>query len=79
MDTLQGKMLLMSLLTKKMPKGDKKGGGFDMSSLGGMMDMLKGFTLLRLTGMMGTMNVTFTKEELLDINARLNKIKAPKK
>ena len=79
METLQGKMLLMSMLAKKMPKGDKKGGGFDISSLGGMMDMLKGFTLLRLTGMMGTMNVTFTKEELLDINARLNKIKAPKK
>ncbi|MDD5864567.1 MAG: glycoside hydrolase family 2 TIM barrel-domain containing protein [Firmicutes bacterium] len=79
MGTLQGKMLLMSLMTKKMPKGGKKGGGFDMSSLGGMMDMLSGFTLLRLTGMMGTMNVTFTKEELLDINAKLNKIKAPKK
>ena len=30
-------------------------------------------------GMMGTVNVKFTKEELLDINAKLNKIKAPKK
>ena len=79
MATLQGKMLLMSLLAKKMPKGGKKSGGFDVSSLGGMMEMLSGFTLLRLTGMMGTMNVAFTKEELLDINAKLNKIKAPKK
>ena len=79
MATLQGKMLLMSLLAKKMPKGGNGGPGMDLSNLGSMMDMLNGFTLLRLTGMMGTMNVHFTKEELLDINAKLNKIKAPKK
>ena len=83
MATTQGKLYLMSLLTKLAPKmgGDGKGGGpgFDMSSLGGMMEMLSGFTLLRLTGMLGTVNIRFTKEELLDINARLNKIKAPKK
>ena len=44
-----------------------------------MMDMLGSFTLLRLTGMLGTINIKFTKEELLDMNAKLNKIKAPKK
>ncbi|MBQ8835291.1 MAG: glycoside hydrolase family 2 protein [Oscillospiraceae bacterium] len=82
MATAQGKLFLMSLLGKLAPKmgGDGKGGaGFDMSSLGGMMEMLSSFTLLRLTGMMGTVNVKFTKEELLEINAKLNKIKAPKK
>ena len=79
MATLQGKMLLMSLIARKMPKGGKKSGGFDMGSLGGMMEMMNGFTLLRLTSMMGVMNVEFIKEELLDINAKLNKIKAPKK
>jgi len=81
MGTLQGKMLVMGLFGKVMSQmgGDKKGGGFDMSAMGGMMDMLGGFTFLRLAGMLGSMNVNFTKEELLDINAKLNKIKAPKK
>ena len=54
-------------------------GGMDASAMGGMMDMLGGFTFIRLAGMIGTMGVNFTKEELLDINAKLNKIKAPKK
>ena len=78
MATLQGKMLLMSLLAKKMPKGGA-GGMAGALNLESMMDMLSGFTLIRLTSMMGTMNVHFTKEELLDINAKLNKINAPKK
>ena len=79
--TLKGKMLVMGLFTKMMSKtdGDKKAAGFDISAMGGMMDMLGGFTFIRLAGMMGTMNINFTKEELLDINAKLNKIKAPKK
>ena len=81
MGTLQGKLLVMGLFGKMMSQmggGDKKG-GMDMSSMSGMMDMLGGFTFIRLAGMLGTMNVNFTKEELLDINAKLNKIKAPKK
>ena len=83
MATTQGKLYLMSMLTKLAPKmggdGKKGGSGFDKSSLGGMMEMLSSFTLLRLTGMLGTVNIKFTKEELLEINARLNKIKAPRK
>ncbi|MBQ3542518.1 MAG: glycoside hydrolase family 2 protein [Oscillospiraceae bacterium] len=81
MGTLKGKMLVMGLFTKMMSQtgGEKKAAGFDISAMGGMMDMLGGFTFIRLAGMMGTMNINFTKEELLDINAKLNKIKAPKK
>ena len=82
MATLQGKMLVMGLFAKyasKLGGGDKKGVGIDMGAMGGMMDMLGGFTFIRLAGMMGTMNINFTKEELLDINAKLNKIKKPKK
>ena len=81
MATLQGKMLVMGLFAKLMPKiagGDKKGGA-DLGNMSGMMDMLGGFTFIRLAGMMGTMNINFTKEQLLDINAKLNKIKKPKK
>ena len=43
----------------------------------GVMNMISAFTVLRFTGMLGMRNVTFTKEELLKMNAQLNKI--PKK
>jgi len=75
MATLKGKMLIFSTFASHMPKGNGAGGGFDMSAMGGMMDMLGSFTLLRLMGMMGTMNINFTKEDMLDLNAKLNKIK----
>ena len=51
-------------------------GGFEMS--GPMMDMMGGFTVLRLSGMIGTMGINLTKEDLLNLNAQLNKIKKPK-
>ena len=84
MATLKGKMLVMGMFAKMMAKkdGEKKDGAFDVSGMGdmsSMMDMLGGFTFLRLSGMLGMVGVELTKEELLDINAKLNKIKAPKK
>ena len=42
-----------------------------------MMAMLCGFTPLRLSGMLGMLGATFTREELLAINEKLNKIKRP--
>ena len=75
--TMQGKMLFMGLFAKLMPKkGDKVAGGFEMNDA--MMSMLGGFTVLRLSGMIGTMGINLTKEQLLDMNAKLNKIKKPK-
>ena len=44
----------------------------------GVMNMISGFTVLRFTGMLGMRNVTLTKEELLKMNAQLNKIKKPR-
>ena len=82
MGTLQGKLLVVGIFGKMMSQAKALGGnagGMDASAMGGMMDMLGGFTFIRLAGMIGTMGVNFTKEELLDINAKLNKIKAPKK
>ena len=81
MATLQGKILLGGLLMKFMPK-NKKGNmeamGFEMNE--SMMSMLGGFTILRLLGMAGGMlGIEVSKEELLNLNAKLNKIKAPKK
>ena len=80
MATFKGKLLFASIgkkLMKQMKGGDKKAAGFEMSPE--MMQMMGGFTLLRLTSMLGMMNVSFTKEELLKINKKLNKIKKPKK
>ena len=78
MATLQGKMLFMGMMAKMMPKkGEKVMGGFEMT--GPMMDMMGGFTVLRLSGMIGTMGVNLTKEDLLGLNAKLNKIKKPSK
>ena len=78
MATLRGKMLLGGLFLKL--KGAMQSGGeaagFELSE--GMMQMMGGFTLLRMTSLVSMMNVTFTKEELLDLNEKLNKIKAPK-
>ncbi len=42
------------------------------------MNMISGFTVLRFTGMLGMRNISFTKEELLKMNAKLNKIGKPK-
>ncbi len=87
--TLGGKLWLLSLgLTikkkmnggKKEKKDEKKSGGFDidLKGMGGMMDMLGGFTVLRLSSMIGMANISFTKEELLAMNKKLNKIKKKK-
>ena len=85
--TLRGKLWFAGLfltLAKKMsgnqPKSDgkkkKKSKNPEMNS--GVMNMIGGFTVLRFTGMLGMRNVTFTKEELLKMNAQLNRIKKPR-
>ncbi len=91
MQSMRGKLWFASMglkLKKKMnagksEKGEKKSGGFEVDlkggAMGGMMQMLGGFSVLRLTSMMGMMNISFTKEELLDINKQLNRIRKPKK
>ena len=79
--TLQGKMLFMSLAGKLMGGKGKDGKmeamGFEIGP--DMMSMMGGFTVLRLFTLMGGMaDIKFTKEQLLDLNAKLNKIKKPK-
>ena len=64
---------------KKDSKNGKKSGGFDIDfKSGGIMEMMGGFTVLRLTTMVAMANISFTKEELLKMNRQLNKIKKPK-
>ena len=40
-----------------------------------MMRMMGGFTLIRLCSMLGTANIKVTKEQLLALNAALNRIR----
>ena len=79
--TVRGKLLFASLMGKMLKGKDGKEAkpmGFEMTPE--MMAMMGGFTVLRLITMAGgMMDAKFTKEQLLDLNAQLVKIKAPKK
>ncbi len=82
--TLRGKLIILKVLLKVMKgmkgkgkKGGKKGGGMKLSPE--MKQMMMSFTLLRMTGLMSMVDVVFTKEELLKINKKLNKIKIKSK
>ncbi len=78
LQTPQGGQLFMETFAKLMPEKDgPKQSGFEMNDA--MIQMLGGFTVLRLSGMIGTMGIHLTKEDLLTMNAKLNKIKKPKK
>ena len=78
--TFRGKLIFMKLMSKMLggKKGEpKKAAGFEVSS--DMMAMMNGFTVLRLLTMAGgMMNAEFTKEDLLKLNKKLNRIKQPK-
>ena len=78
----QGKLLLLSMLKRFMPKGKKgekpQAAGFELNA--GIMEMVGSFTLLRLLNMAsGMLNMGLTKEDLLEINRKLNKIRKPNK
>ncbi len=74
----EGRQLFMGLMANAMKNhGDKSMMG-DMGAemlSGPMMQMMGGFTVLRLLNLMGAANLHFTKEELLQLNAALNRIK----
>ena len=71
--SLEGQLIFEELIdgTK-----DKKMAGFEISE--SLLQMLGGFTMLRLISLMGgMMNLKVTKTQLLELNARLNQV--PKK
>ena len=70
-----GKAALAGLFSKMSDGGGFA--GFELSGSKGMMNMLGGFTVIRLTGMMGAMGVRPTREELLDLNEKLNRVPKP--
>ena len=80
--TFRGKLLFAKLMGKMLggkKKGEKaKPMGFEMTPE--LMSMMGGFTVLRLLTMAGgMMDAKFTKEDLLALNKKLSRIRAPKK
>lgn len=86
LSTLRGKLAALKIILKlksAMGSSDKKGSKKDSGmSLAGfkinktMIEMGKGFTIKRVFMMLGG---KFTKEQILEVNAILNKVKKPSK
>jgi len=66
-------MQMMGSMSGGMMGGDRTPAEM-MAQADGMMQMLGSFTVLRMTSLMGAAGVKMTKEQLLDLNAELNKI-----
>ena len=84
MMSLRGKMVLamfMLKLVKQMKKNGKSEGKGGETEVAGfkltpeLLKMVGSFTILRMSGMIGMVNVTLTADDLLKLNAQLNKIK----
>ncbi len=69
----QGAMLIGGLMQQMQKNAGGMAAGFEVNE--GMMQMMNGFTVIRLANLMGTAGITFTKEQLLGLNAQLNQIK----
>ena len=69
----QGALLIGGLMQQMQKNAGGMAAGFEMNE--GMLQMMNGFTVIRLANLMGTAGITFTKEQLLGLNAQLNQIK----
>ncbi len=74
MEAEEGREFFTQMM-KKASEGQENANAFQMSPE--MMAMLGSFTVLRLTSLMGAAHMSLTKEQLLDLNAKLNTIKKP--
>jgi len=84
MKSVRGKLVLagfMLKLAKQMKKGGKSEEKTGKTEVAGfkitpeLMQMVGSFTILRLSGMVGMANITLTADDLLKLNAQLNKIR----
>ena len=86
MGTFRGKLFVASMTSsimkqmKKNKSSDGEGGhGFNIDfKSDGIMAMVGSFTILRISSMGGMVGIEFTKEQLLDMNKKLNRIPLPK-
>ena len=72
----QGMQLFGGVMQQMVKGGGKESmmSGFDLKNSPGLMQMLGGFTVIRMIGLMGAAGVSMTKEQLLGLNAQLNLI-----
>ena len=75
MKSQKGKTLILGLLSGAGGPMDSKDSFINQENMASMMEMMGGFTLIRLLKLMGAANMSMTKEEMLDLNAKLNEIK----
>ena len=67
----------MKQMKSKKSSEEKKVGGFELNA--GIIQLIGSFSILRISSMSGMVGIEFTKEQLLDMNRKLNKIRTPKK
>ena len=72
MQNPQGMQLFAGLMQQLLGQTGGKAMGFDVTP--DMMKMMGGFTVIRMTSLMGAANMKISKEQLLSLNAMLNKI-----
>ena len=72
MQNPQGMQLFSGLMKQMLGQTGGKAMGFDITP--DMMKMMGGFTVIRMTSLMGAADMKISKEQLLALNAMLNKI-----
>ena len=77
MESEEGRAFFAEIMGRFMPSGNSMQPGEGAGAAGTMMQMMGGFTVLRMIGLMGALDVKMTKEEMLELNAQLNQIKKP--
>ena len=81
MKSTKGRLVLMFFIMRKLKTMKKKSVKNSSDSASSMlknkdtMKMIGSFTILRISSMAGTVGMKFTKEELLTLNKKLNKVK----
>ncbi len=73
----EGRLFFEEMLGNMAKSGDGMAAMIDFQNpenREGLMKMMGGFTVLRLVKLMSAANVTFTKEQLLELNRKLNQI-----
>ena len=74
MKSPEGQATIMQMMTGIMSSGEQET-MIKPENMGQMMGMMGSFTMVRLMKLMGAANVQVTKEQMLALNAALNKVK----
>ena len=73
MSNAEGAKAFNDMMQQLTSQSGKKAMAFDLTP--DMLKMMGGFTVIRLTSLMGAVNVSVTREQMLELNRALNKIK----